>query len=113
MSYILDPEPGAELEAGAVTVSGVAYNDGAARMESVLVSVDRGRSWQPAEFQTPDSPYAWYQWTFQTELGPGVHEIWSRAIDNLGRSQPLDGSVYWNPNGYEWTGVFKTEVTVS
>jgi hypothetical protein len=44
MSYILDPEPGAELEAGAVTVSGATYNDGAARMESVLVSVDRGRS---------------------------------------------------------------------
>ena len=28
------------------------------------------------------------------------------------RPQPaLDGSVFWNPNGYEWTGVFKTEVT--
>ena len=28
MSYILKPEPGAKLEAGPVTVSGVAYNDG-------------------------------------------------------------------------------------
>lgn len=113
MSYILDPEPGATVQAGPITVGGVAYNDGAARLETVLVSFDRGQSWQPAKFETPDSPYAWYQWTTETELQPGVHEIWSRAIDHLGRTQPLDGSVYWNPNGYEWTGVFKTEVTVS
>jgi sulfite oxidase len=67
MSYILDPVPGAELKAGAVTVSGVAYNDGAALLESVLVSFDRGHSWQPAEFQAPDSPYAGYQWTAQAK----------------------------------------------
>ena len=113
MSYVLDPEPGAELVAGRVTVSGVAYNDGAARLASVLVSFDRGHSWQPAEFQTPESPYAWYQWTTQADLEPGIREIWSRATDALERTQPLDGSVFWNPNGYEWTGVVKTEVTVS
>jgi sulfite oxidase len=112
MSYILDPAPGAELKAGPVTVSGVAYNDGKAPIESVLVSVDRGQSWQPAEFEVPESPYAWYQWKTQTTLKPGTHEIWARAIDALGRSQPLDGKIFWNPNGYEWTGVFKTEVTV-
>lgn len=113
MSYILDPEQGATLGTGEVTVSGVAYNDGKARLESVLVSFDEGRSWQSAEFETPESPFAWYQWTTRTTLEPGVHQIWSRALDYLGRSQPLDGSVYWNPNGYEWTGVYKTEVTVS
>jgi sulfite oxidase len=112
MSYILQPETGAKLKAGPVTVSGVAYNDGSVRLESVLVSFDRGQSWQPAKFEVPDSPYAWYRWTTQTNLKPGVHEIWSRAIDALGRSQPLDGSIFWNPNGYEWTGVFKVEVTV-
>jgi sulfite oxidase len=111
MSYILDPAPGAELASGPVTVSGVAYNDGSARLESVLVSVDRGRSWQAAEFEPPHSPYAWYQWRTTADLQPGVHEIWSRAIDHLGRTQPLDGSVNWNPNGYEWTGVFRSEVT--
>jgi sulfite oxidase len=51
--------------------------------------------------------------TTQANLKPGVHEIWSRAIDALGRTQPLDGSIFWNPNGYEWTGVFKVEVTVN
>jgi hypothetical protein len=42
--------------------------------------------------------------------------LWpTRALelsDALGRSQPLDGSIYWNPNGYEWTGVYKSQVTV-
>jgi hypothetical protein len=112
MSYILGPESGATLKAGPVTVSGVAYNDGKARIESVLVSVDRGQSWQPAKFDVPDSPYAWYQWKTQATLGRGNQEIWARATDALGRSQPLDGKIFWNPNGYEWTGVFKVEVTV-
>ncbi len=113
MSYILDPEEGAKLKAGAVTVSGVAYNDGSAPMESLLISIDRGQSWQRAKFEVPDSPYAWYRWTIQANLKPGVNEIWSRAIDALGRSQPLDGSIYWNPNGYEWTGVYKVQVIVN
>ncbi len=113
MSYILSPEQGATLSAGDLSVSGVAYNDGSARLKSVLVSVDRGQHWQPAGFETPESPYAWYPWSTQIQLEPGEHEIWARAIDALGRTQPLDGAVDWNPNGYEWTGVFKTEVTVS
>jgi len=112
MSYILAPESGAKLKSGAVTVSGVAYTDGSVPLESVLVSSDRGQSWQPATFEIPDSPYAWYRWSIQANLKPGVHEIWSRAIDALGRTQPFDGSIFWNPNGYEWTGVFKVEVTV-
>lgn len=112
MSYILSPEPDATVPAGNVTIKGVAYNDGKARLESVLVSIDKGQSWQPAQFDTPDSPYAWYQWKAQANLKPGTYEIWSRAIDALGRSQPLDGAVFWNPNGYEWTGVFKNTLTV-
>jgi len=113
MSYILDPEPGARLKAGPVSVRGVAYNDGSAPIDSVLVSFDRGRSWQPADFETADSPYAWYEWKTQTTLKAGIHEIWARATDALGRSQPLDGKIFWNPNGYEWTGVFKNKVTVA
>ena len=104
--------PGAIVKAGNVAVRGVAYNDGKARLESVLASFNKGQSWQAAEFQTPDSPYAWYQWKTQANLKPGPYEIWARTIDSLGRTQPLDGAIYWNPNGYEWTGVFKTEVIV-
>ena len=112
MSYILDPEPGAMVKAGPCPVSGIAYNDGKSLIESVLVSVDRGQSWQAAAVEVPASPYAWYEWKTQVTLGPGKHEIWARATDALGRSQPLDGQISWNPNGYEWTGVLKNEVIV-
>ena len=112
MSYILNPLPGATLKAGPVTISGVAYNDGRALIECVLVSVDKGQSWQPAHFEVPDSPYAWYEWKTEVTLKAGTHEIWARATDALGRSQPLEGKIFWNPNGYEWTGVFKNEVMV-
>ncbi len=113
MSYILAPEQGASLAAGDVAVSGVAYNDGSALLEAVLVSVDRGETWQTTTLETPESPYAWYRWSTQVRLETGEQEIWVRAIDDMGRSQPLDGNVHWNPNGYEWTGVYKTGVTVS
>lgn len=112
MSYILDPLPGAILKAGPVNISGIAYNDGKCVIESVLVSIDNGKSWTPAEFDVPESPYSWYEWKIEKTLDPGTYEIWARAIDALGRSQPLDGRIFWNPNGYEWTGVFKNEVTV-
>lgn len=56
--------------------------------------------------------YAWYPWTMQETLAPGTYEVWSHAVDALGRSQPLDGSIDWHPNGYEWHGVHKIGVTV-
>jgi sulfite oxidase len=111
-SLILQPDRDAALRAGPVTIGGIAYNDGAAPLETVLVSFDRGENWKAAELTRPESPYAWYPWTMTADLQPGRHEIWSRAIDALGRSQPLDGSIYWNPNGHEWNGVYKIQVAV-
>lgn len=43
---------------------------------------------------------------------PGTYEVWSRSVGALGRSQPLDGTIYWNPNGYECNGVHQIQVTV-
>lgn len=112
MSYILDPVPGARLRPGTNPIRGVAYNDGSSRIESLLVSIDHGETWQSAQLEPSPSPYAWHQWTTNVDLQPGSHEIWSRAVDEFGNTQPLDGSVDWNPNGYEWAGVFKTKVVV-
>jgi sulfite oxidase len=109
-SLILDPESGAVLTAGDHTLRGVAFNDGDAPIESVLVSFDCGKSWRSATLQPSRSRYAWRRWTIQTSLAPGTHEIWSRAIDALGRAQPIDASIYWNPNGYQWNGACRIEV---
>jgi sulfite oxidase len=112
MSFIFSPQRGQELKAGALTFSGVAFNDGATPLAAVLVSFDRSQSWRRAVLEIPQTPYGWYPWTLETELKPGVHQVWCRAFDALGRTQPLDGTTYWNPNGYEWNGVHKIEVIV-
>jgi DMSO/TMAO reductase YedYZ molybdopterin-dependent catalytic subunit len=109
---VLSPAPGAMLASGDVSVVGVAFNDGEARIESVLVSCDEGASWQQAKLDVPASAYAWYRWQAKVMLSAGKRQIWSRAVDALGRSQPLDGSIYWNPRGYTWNGVEKIDVTV-
>jgi hypothetical protein len=95
-----------------VSVSGVAFNDGEARIETGLVSPDAGRTWQPAEIEVPESPYAWYRWRTRLRLARGKHQIWAMAVDAMGRRQPLDGAIHWNPQGYTWNGVEKIDVTI-
>ncbi len=111
-SVVLSPAPDARLAADEQTIRGVAFNDGASPIAAVLVSVDAGATWQPAQLTVPKSPYAWYRWQIARRLEAGKHEIRSLAIDALGRSQPLDGAIHWNPSGYTWNGVEKIDVTV-
>ena len=112
-SVIFSPLEGATLASGKVTVTGVAWNDGAAPITAVEVSTDEGQTWQTAQLETPKSAYAWHPFNAQLELGGGQQRIHARAVDALGRTQPIDGSVYWNPSGYEWNGVDFVNVTVS
>jgi DMSO/TMAO reductase YedYZ molybdopterin-dependent catalytic subunit len=107
---VLDPAPGARLAAGEVTVRGVAFNDGEARIDTVLVSPDAGVTWQRAELIVPESRYAWYRWQARLRLPRGKQQIWAQAIDALGRGQPADGAIHWNPEGYTWNGVEKIDV---
>jgi sulfite oxidase len=110
---VLSPAAGAKLPLGETTVTGVAFNDGEAKIEAVLISTDAGGSWHPANLEVPESPYAWYPWKARVRLLPATTHIWARAIDALGRSQPLDGAIHWNPSGYAWNGVEKIAVKVA
>ncbi len=99
------------VKAGTVEVEGVAWNDGMVEIQAVEVSIDGGKIWRKTGLETPSSPYAWYHWKAFIELSRGEREIWARAVDASGRIQPLDGSIHWNPSGYEWYGVDKIKVT--
>ncbi len=110
---VLSPAAGATLPPGEATVKGVAFNDGCAQIEAVLVSTDAGGSWHAAKLEVPESPYAWYPWQARVRLLPATTQIWARAIDALGRSQPLNGAIHWNPSGYAWNGVEKIDVKVA
>ncbi len=91
----------------------MAFNDGESRIESVLVSTDEGRIWQAADLAVPDSPYAWYGWGTKVKLAFGNRQIWARAFDRQGRSQPIDGALEWNPSGYTYSAMEKIDLIVA
>jgi len=112
-SVVLSHSPKEVVGRRRQTITGVAFNDGSARIDSVLVSLDQGQSWQRAQLDRPRSLFAWTRFRIATVLKRGRTSIWTRAVDSLGRSQPLDGSIHWNPSGYEWNGVEKIDLVVN
>ena len=65
-----------------------------------FTSIDFGATWQQASLQDPVNRLAWQHWhATVTFPQAGYHEIWVRAVDEEGVSQPvvLPG---WNPRGY-------------
>jgi sulfite oxidase len=111
-SVIFSPLPEDKPGAGPVEITGIAFNDGEAEITQVEVSADGGATWQSAEITPAESPWAWYRWKANAELGSGSAVLMSRATDALGRTQPMDGTSRWNPRGYEWNGVDRVELTV-
>ena len=99
-SLITYPKTGALLRPGrTLSVRGHAWagEQAVARME---VSIDFGATWQPAELKAPANRLAWQQWSATLSFpGEGYYEVWARATDDQGVSQPmvLPG---WNPKGY-------------
>lgn len=68
-----------------------------ARMD---ISTDFGATWQACKLQRPANRLAWQHWTVQLNFSlEGYYEIWARATDSEGVSQPMviPG---WNPKGY-------------
>ena len=111
-SVIFSPLESERVAAGDVKVTGVAWNDGQARIVAVEVSTDDGQTWRRAQVSYPSSPYAWHPWQITIGVKPGKTTIQSRAVDALGRSQPLDGAVAWTPAGYCWNGVDAVTIDV-
>jgi hypothetical protein len=104
-SLVTSHEDGDKMPAAKTKLAGYAWNDGSAPLEAVLVSSDEGQSWRQAELRRPDSPYAWARWEAPVTVHAGPNRFWVTAVDALGRTQPADGQVFWNPAGYEWRGM--------
>ncbi len=104
-SVVLTPAPGAELKRGQNQVQGVAFNDGAAKIDAVLVSTDKGQTWRRAKLESPASRFAWYRWSAAVDLPAGDQQIWSRAIDAFGAASPLMArfsGTHPDTNGTAW-----------
>jgi DMSO/TMAO reductase YedYZ molybdopterin-dependent catalytic subunit len=73
---------------------------GDAGVKELYTSINFGATWQKAKLKKPANRLAWQHWTASTEFPEaGYYEVWARAVDDKGRSQPmvLPG---WNPRGY-------------
>ena len=85
---------------------------GEATIAHVEVSADSGRSWHEATLTGPNEPSCWVGWELAwTPPRPGQHELWVRATDSLGRSQPETAPD--NEDGYFFSAVIRTPVTVA
>ena len=82
-----------------MTVRGHAWA-GEESVKSVYTSVDFGSTWQKASLKRPVNRLAWQHWSTDVNFPQaGYYEVWARAVDANGESQPivLPG---WNPRGY-------------
>lgn len=99
-SLITDPANGARHPIDSpLNVHGHAWvGDG--RVRRLGVSIDFGRTWRRADLWPPANRGAWANWDFMTRFPTrGYYEIWARAVDDRGRSQPMVVPG-WNPKGY-------------
>lgn len=70
------------------------------QVSRVQVSIDFGATWQDAQLSEPVNRLAWQHWTLPLSFPQiGYYEIWARATDERGVSQPMVVPG-WNPKGY-------------
>jgi sulfite oxidase len=113
-SIVTNPANGTTLPAGTreIKVRGAAWV-GDREVRAVHVSIDYGATWQPARMTKPANRYDWARWTATLKLpSEGYYEIWSRATDERGVSQPhVAGN--WNPQGYGANPLHRVAVRVA
>jgi len=112
-SIVTSPANGTRLPAGArsIALRGAAWGSasGVARVE---VSADAGQTWQQAATTPPTNPFDWTRWTHTLPVpSNGYFEIWVRATDRNGVTQPLVAT-NWNPQGYGSNPVNRIAVLV-
>ncbi|GAA2507548.1 molybdopterin-dependent oxidoreductase [Winogradskya humida] len=100
-SRIDKPKPFADIQAGKVSVAGVAWAQGRG-IRNVEVRVD-DRPWQKAELLPVPSSDTWVQWHYAWQATAGPHTLSVRATDGTGAIQPEqrvtpfpDGATGWH-----------------
>lgn len=104
-SAITEPQNGATVESGEVTVKGYAWSGGGRAVVRVDVSLDGGLTWQTAtlddEEQRPRKAWAWRLWQLQAPVPAGKKElnIVCKAVDDSYNVQPDTVAPIWNLRG--------------
>jgi len=109
-SIITQPLKDDRVPAGLIPIRGAAYagEDG---IKLVEVSVDEGRTWEPASFIGLNVPFAWRHWEYLWQPESiGTFTIMTRATSTGGEQQPE--SAAWNVLGYCNNGVQEHALTI-
>ena len=97
-ALITEPLDGFVLPRGEMLrIAGFAWNGGG-QVAAVHVSVDGGASWQEAELEVGDGPFAWRAFAAALPVPEGEVTVMARAVADDGGMQPLETA--WNPRGY-------------
>jgi len=112
-SVIGYPEDGAKIDHNSeVVVRGVAW-DGGYGIKKVLISLDKGKTWQEAQLKEDNGRYSYraYRFGFKpTQYGKVT--IMAKAINLLGEEQPFSQDIGWNRGGYMYNGIPEINVKV-
>jgi DMSO/TMAO reductase YedYZ molybdopterin-dependent catalytic subunit len=110
-SVITSPREGTEVAGRTLDVRGHAWA-GDRSVKEVHVSTDFGATWVKARLQKAPNKYSWQTFTASLSFpSQGYYEIWARATDDQGVSQPFTPA--WNPKGYLNNSVHRVAVTVA
>ncbi len=102
----------ASLKAGAQTIVGYAWSP-AGKIAAVDVSVDGGRTFQPAKLTGPNIEKSGSRWEFSFVAKPGDVTITPRATDEKGSVQYDVSQQKWNQQGYIFGAMVPHPVTIT
>ena len=82
-------------------------------VKNVRISIDFGRTWSDTNLKPAVNRLAWQHWDHSVNFpSTGYYEVWARAIDDQGQSQPMV-LPNWNPKGYLNNACHRIAVYVS
>jgi len=99
----------AQLPTGAQTLRGYA-RCGTSPVERVEWSLDDG-PWHEAQIDPVDGAWSWYPFSFTVELGPGEHQVRTRAWNADGETQPEHKD--FHPNTILWNAITRHPVAAA
>jgi sulfite dehydrogenase (cytochrome) subunit A len=95
-----------------VVLKGVAFDSGHG-IKEVLISVDAGKSWSPAELGKELSLHAFREFKFAFRpKSKGKITLMAKAINTIGEEQPFAKDIQWNHGGYKYNGIDSVTITV-
>ncbi len=81
-------------------------------VDKLDISIDFGATWQSASLDAPVNDGAWQNWRANVTFPQsGYYEVWARAVDSAGVSQPF--AIDWNPKGYLNNSMHRVGLRVS